>query len=158
MKANYHEEAYATRINPWKSEILKTPSEGDVTLKVKNRVTGKDSTLEGFLSGHDELTNWLNVEKGDRVLVRLVLLNWEYNAAQRTSSREKAINQLKSYEYQINGEIVEIDTHPDYNDSLRVILDCGIYFETRLGKNIGLKVGDYMRAEGRLDAHIIGKA
>ena len=38
-----------------------------------------------------------------------------------------------------------------------MIIDCGVYIETRVGKNLGLKVGDYISVEGRLDAHILGK-
>ncbi len=155
MKTEYHEKAYAVEINLWESAILKTPSEGNVSLMVSDRNKNREVTLECFV--YEALDEWSKIKKGNSVLVQLILLNWQYNTTKPRLSREKSIRHLKGYEYQLTGEVLELSAHPSYKDSFVVMLDCGVYVKTRAGKNAGLKVGDYMSAEGRLDAHIVGK-
>ncbi|MBI2175771.1 hypothetical protein HYU40_00260 [Candidatus Woesearchaeota archaeon] len=139
-------------MNLWKSTQLVKPVEGNVLLALRNRAVNKEVTVDCFV--YRELEKWQDVSTDDSALVQLVLLNWQN--PKPASTREKSIRQIKGYEYQIEAEIVEIAPRPDYNDLL-IILDCGIYMEATAGKDLRLKVGDYISAEGRLDAHIVGK-
>ncbi len=155
MKREYYETVNVKQVNLWKSAILTKPVEGNVSLIVEDRSKNRKVTLECFV--YEELEAWGKVKAEESVLVRLVLLNWRYNATRPKLVREKSMRHLKGYEYNLAGEVIKVATHPNYDDSLLVILDCGIYVETRVGKNLELKVGDYIKAEGRLDAHIMGE-
>ncbi|MBI2142204.1 hypothetical protein HYU15_01790 [Candidatus Woesearchaeota archaeon] len=134
-----------------------SPIDGSVSVDLNDRAKGTQVSAECFLGGYAELEKWEKIAKGESVSLRLVLINWRYDSAQSVSSREKVISYLGSRTYSMQGEILKLENHPRYEDSLAVMLDCGVYIETRIVKNHGLKVGDYISVEGRLDAHIVGK-
>lgn len=157
MKPKYYETVTIEKINLWDSTILKIPSEGNVILRLINKSTKKEISVDCFVHKHDEIRKWQILKPHNTVSVRLVLLNWNYNKTRPIIFKRKVAKQKRSYEYKIQGEVLEISPYPDYDDSLLVIIDCGVYIETRIGKNLDLKVGDYISAEGRLDAYILGK-
>ncbi len=74
---------------------------------------------------------------------------------------ERADNQLGcDMFYIVEGRIIKLypPNNPElakhYND---VVIDCGIYLHADIPKPLIVKVGDYIKIQGRLDAHIIGK-
>ncbi len=53
--------------------------------------------------------------------------------------------------YILTGEILDI-FESKYEDSYNAIIDCDIYVKLRILKDQNFKIGDYIQAEGRLDA------
>ncbi len=157
MKEKYNENGRVVEVHLTNSPETISPIDGRASIALKNRTEGTEVSIECFLGGHEELEKWGKITKEDSILLRLILLNWQYTSTRSAPLRRKEVTYLGKCEYRIKGEILELETHPHYEDSLAVMLDCGVYIQTRVGKNLDLKVGDYMSAEGRLDAHIVGK-
>lgn len=76
-------------------------------------------------------------------------------------NRERAGNSLGcNSSYLVEGKIIKLSQPGDpelakVNDY--AMLDCGIYLCADIPKAANLKVGDYIRVQGRLDAHILGR-
>lgn len=76
---------------------------------------------------------------------------------EKSSEKKKLItsvsDQKKPCDYVIFGKVVHKKTHPELPDKTEIIqLDCSVVVRMNVEKN-KFKVGDYVRAEGRLDAH-----
>lgn len=156
MDSKYFESGKIEELHLNKGQIT-SPIDGRVNLSLAERVSGKTVSLECFLGGHAELVKWKKIRNDDSILLRLVLLNWQYTSTRPSLLRRKEVKYLGNCEYRVQGEILELGPHPSYEDSVYVIIDCGIYMQTRVARNISLKVGDYVSAEGCLDAHIMGE-
>lgn len=150
MQEEFYETVSVEQVNLWKSAGMVRPVEGYVRVTVNDRARNKGVTLECFV--YEELEKWQGVKLNERVLIKLVLLNW---TIQPQSAREKSIRKIRGYEYNLQGQIVEV--YRSLDDRVFAVVDCGVYVETQLSKNVELKVGDYLSLEGRLDAHIVGK-
>lgn len=144
-----------------------SPAEGSVTLDLKT-TDGKDLKLECFVyeSEPDDLhTGKLNI--GDTVGIRFGLLNDRDNVVKVTQGKKYILHDtdapksvsLGGINYIAEGEILRID--PDTDNQMAkyqkiVIVDCGIYLCTRVRSGSTLRIGDYIKTKGRLDAHILG--
>lgn len=157
MEDKYNEKGRVLELHLTNSPETISPIEGRASVALNDRAKNKELSIECFLGRHEELEKWSKVGEGDSILLKLILLNWRYTSARPVLSKRKEVKYIGNCEYRLRGEILEMGPHPSYVDSLSIIMDCGVYVETRVGKNLGLKVGDYLNAEGRLDAHIVGK-
>lgn len=153
METKYLESGKIEELQLNRGQTL-SPFDGHVKLSLTNRVNDKPVSLDCFI--YDGFEKWEASKKGDAVLVRLVLLNWEYRRS-KSNLKTKSLRYLGHSEYNAEGEILELKPHPSYEDSFEVTLDCGMYLITRISKSSGLMVGNYVNVEGRLDAHIVGK-
>jgi len=132
------------------------PIEGTVFLNIRNK------RLECFVCDSESLDGFLKIKPGEIVQVKMLFHNFPYKDDTRTKER-KYIEDIRMEKhrtggvnhYRIAGQIIEIGKHPKYEDSYKIIIDCGLILTTRIGKNVPVKVGDYIRAEGRLDAHLV---
>mgnify|MGYP001615656593 FL=1 len=113
MKPKYYETGRVEDLHLMRSPETVSPIEGTVSLALKERAKGTGLSLECFLGRHAELMKWWEVKKGESVLVRLVLLNWQYNNTRPALLKKKIIKHLDKYEYKVKGEILELESHPE---------------------------------------------
>lgn len=152
---------------------LYNSDEGCINLKVDTPQGKLD--LECFV--HSETSAWLykgQFKDDDKVTVSFDFLTANFDShgkpltlavsdVKRKSIQknpERAGNPLGDVFYIIEGNIIKLypPSNPElakhYND---VVLDCGVYLCANIPKTAILKIGDYVRMQGRLDAHIVGK-
>ena len=144
------EKVLVRRVDLCETPLLSTPSEGDVILSVEGLPVEKRS-IECFIYGDDVL----KFEHGETTCVELHLLNWAWKN-KIPDKKEKEIEYIKKTPVAVNayiltGEILDI-FESKYEDSYNAIIDCDIYVKLRILKDQNFKIGDYIQAEGRLDA------
>ena len=112
---------------------------------------------EGWRTGR-----WSLSMKDKTVLLEFIFLNIPIAETKMSYKMEKKIapipNQKKPCDYIITGEIVDKEPHPKLHSREKIQVDFGIV--VRLSGSIEknqLKIGDYIQARGRLDAHLIDK-
>ena len=144
------------------------PEEGNLTVKVK--IDSGDLNLECFVYG--ETLYDLSVKKqyrlGDFVEVRFSLLSYDRFSKRLGKKTKSIVNVPESatnlsrgnIDYMVQGEVLQVVEQRDpkmAQQYVEAVLNCGIYIHTDVSKLIQVKVGDYLRLAGRLDAHIVGK-
>lgn len=157
----------AARINlSGREKETDPPSEGTLEFAVKQG-SGEPLVLKCFIATRVAELFYIGTFRVGENLVAEFKLAGNWTEFVKLEDKVKQIRWLANAEYlvptnsnyyEISGEIVELREHPSMPDSHFAVLDCGLYVSTRLVKNAGLKIGDYIRMEGRLDANIIGKA
>lgn len=112
---------------------------------------------EGWRTGR-----WSLSMKDKTVLLEFIFLNIPIAETKMSYKMEKKIapipNQKKPCDYIITGEIVDKEPHPKVYNREKIQVDFGIV--VRLSGSVEknqLKIGDYIQARGRLDAHLIDK-
>lgn len=141
---------------PEKAKILKidikTSNEGDVIFETINQ------NFECFIC-LDEIKIFQGLKKNQIINVEFSLLNL---SATKLAEHVKKIQQAKKIGVRVNrtmvfGEIIEISDHPNpkFWNYRRVVLDCGVFIKTRIPRDQNFKKGDFIRVEGRLDAHFV---
>lgn len=133
-------------INPFVS------GEGSVLLRVVNEIISSSLFLDCFIGYWVEGNNY---KLGETTCVELHLLNWAWKN-KIPDKKEKEIKYIKKTPVAVNayiltGEILDI-FESKYEDSYNAIIDCDIYVKLRILKDQNFKIGDYIQAEGRLDA------
>ena len=112
---------------------------------------------EGWRTGR-----WSLSMKGETVLLKFIFLNIPIAETKMSYKIKKKIvpipNQKKPCDYIITGEIVDKEPHPKLHNREKIQVDFGIIaiLSNSIEKN-QLKIGDYIQAMGRLDAHLIDK-
>ncbi len=112
---------------------------------------------EGWRTGR-----WSLSMKDKTVLLKFIFLNIPIAETKISYKIEKKIvpipNQKKPCDYIITGEIVDKEPHPKVHNREKIQVDFGIIaiLSGSIEKN-QLKIGDYIQARGRLDAHLIDK-
>ncbi len=135
------------------------PIEGKIILTVRSK------KIECFDGYGESLNNFVKISPGNIIKVELVFLNFPYKYDTRIKSEIKSIVDIRAEKYgkptgvnyyRATGQIIEISNHPKYEDSYKIVIDCGLIFTTEIGKNVPVRVGDYLKVEGRLDARFVG--
>ena len=141
-----------------------SPAEADVMLEVKT-FQGKKLTLKCFAyeTEPDDLhTGKLKID--DNVRIIFGLLNDVNNLVRGGQGRKYILNdtsvrQSAGGHYIVEGEILRIGPHSGEMSKYekRVVLDCGIYLHASVKVDSDFTVGDYIKTNGRLDVHILGR-
>jgi hypothetical protein len=150
MKEKYLEKALIKEVRIVETPLLSKPHEGTVSLLIikKDANAIREFSFECFIYGDDAL----KFNKDETVSIELILTNWAWKNKKIEENEQKI--ELSKGTSVLEGKIVDIGKSK-YEDSLTAVVDCGVYIKTRLLKNQNLKISDYIRAEGRLDAHIV---
>ncbi len=144
MMINYNEIATIEKIQ-WHGQY-----EADISVKLLKN----GRTLECFATD-DETRKFI---QGKEYEVKFYLIDFKVS---QLESRVKDIVQLKSNvnrqatnRHIVEGQIAEIkdNENPLLKEYQTVIVDCGFYLQSRVKKG-KFKKGDFVRIEGRLDAH-----
>lgn len=154
---NYHEKAKLKEFNPSYGEAFERggsrsdPVDANLTLVVKGNRIGC------FIHDKKSLQLFASARAGTEIYVQLRFVNYSFEKSD-ASVEFKDIREEKygkncgvNY-YRANGKIVKMLPF-DRNTKLAVV-DCGFFILTELPEGSGLKEGDYIRLEGRLDAYI----
>jgi hypothetical protein len=101
---------------------------------------------------------WSLSMKGKTVPLKFIFLNIPAVKTEISDKRRKEIvpvpNQKKPCDYIIMGEIVNKEPSPTLPDKYeRLQVDCGFIANNLSVEKDKYKIGDYIQAEGRLDAH-----
>ena len=96
---------------------------------------------------------WFDLEKNGKLWalenkaypMTFSLLSFEQNV---TSEQKKYVKYISAYEYKINGKIVG-----KHNRDITV--NCGFELSVFVPSDFSCKVGDWIRAQGRLDAYLV---
>jgi len=150
MERKFLENVLVRWVDLCETPLLSTPSEGSVILFVEGLPVEKRA-IECFIYDDDVL----KFKHGETIRVELHLLNWAWKN-KRPNKKEKEIKYIKKTPVAVNtyiltGEILDI-FESKYEDSYNAIIDCDIYVKLRILKDQNFKIGDYIQAEGRLDA------
>jgi len=145
MDKKYLEKALIKRVILAETPLLSRPCEGIASLMIK-RNNLREYELECFIYG-DETKKF---KKGETILVRLVLTNWAWKN-EKLEREEQSIRLIPKKGIVVKGKIVDT-LESKYEDSYDAIIDCGIYVKARVLKSQNFRLGDYIQAEGRLDA------
>ena len=150
IRKKFLEKVLVRRVDLCETPLLSTPSEGSVILSVEGLPVEK-RFIECFICDDDVL----KFKQGETTRVELHLLNWSWKN-KRQDKKEKEIKYIKKTPVAVNayiltGEILDI-FESKYEDSHNAIIDCDIYIRLRILKDQNFKIGDYIQAEGRLDA------
>lgn len=149
IRKKFLEKVLVRRVDLCETPLLSTPSEGSIILSVE-RLPVEKRPIECFI--YDDV---LKFKHGETTRVELHLLNWAWKN-KRPDKKEKEIEYIKKTPVAVNtyiltGEILDI-FESKYEDSYNTIIDCDIYVKLRILKDQNFKIGDYIQAEGRLDA------
>lgn len=150
IRKKFLEKVLVRRVDLCETPLLSTPSEGCVILSVEGLPVEKRA-IECFIYGDGVL----KFKRGETTCVELHLLNWA-RKNKIPDKKEKEIKYIKKTPVAVNayiltGEILDI-FKSKYEDSCNATIDCGIYIKLRILKDQNFKIGDYIQAEGRLDA------
>jgi len=105
---------------------------------------------------NEEAKKFKRKSKSNIFHVKLCLVDFSIKRLDNKVRKIKYVKNtpLSTNRYVIAGDIVDIKQHPRYEDSLQVVVNCGLFVQTRIYKRERLKHGDFIKAEGRLDAYI----
>ena len=151
---NFSERVLIHYIHLHETPLLSKPNEADIILIVEKLPT-ENHSFECFVHG-EEIAKF---KKGETAFVLLVLVNWAW-MNKKSENNETEIKYIKRTptavnSYVLRGKILEIFDDSKYDDSYNAVIDCGIFVKLRLLKDQNFKIGDYLCAEGRLDASIV---
>lgn len=124
------------------------PIEGKVFLEISNR------KLECFL----DIGELGKFKKNKAAFVELELLTLDTYPNEK---KEKKIMLVPGWgfpkvnQYKLFGEILKLRPHERHETEYSAVIDCGLYIPIQIRKQKKPKVGEYIIAEGRLDAFFI---
>ncbi|MCX5844013.1 MAG: hypothetical protein NT022_09730 [Deltaproteobacteria bacterium] len=150
MTENFLEKGLIKEVISVESPEMSKPLEGNVILIIKkiNDEGKKEYTINCFVPFVGEISQF---KKGENRVIKLVLTNWARKNI-HIEGKEKTLNLDGSTT--ITGEVIKILDDSKYADSFNAIIDCGIYIKVRFFKSQNFKIGDYIKATGRLDAYL----
>lgn len=89
--------------------------------------------------------------EGKNAKVKFSIIDFD---SRKVTERKKSFTQIEkgTNVTTMVGEIVELKQHQEIKECDSVLIDCGIIVRAKLYKRDSMKVGDFVRVEGRLDA------
>ena len=102
-------------------------------------------------------SNYLQKLIGKIIKIRLEFL--DTSKVEKITQKEKKLvpvqNQRKPCDYNLFGEIIHKKIHLENNSAEIAYVDCGPTVELVVKKSSDFKVGDYIKASGRLDGFFV---
>ena len=127
--------------------------EEDLMAEVYNKALKKNQELSCFIPDHEDFGKF---KEGTKAKAELKQITFDTFS---NPKKEKKIIFTQKYpkanQCKIFGQIIEIKQHPSYATAYLGVIYCGFYVSVEVYKDKNPEKGDYIMADGRLDAHFI---